>query len=258
MVYSCFVIATVRLLLSSSFFPPSPMPAARPGPASQEGYPSSSPSLDAHSNDPFNSANRRYYDNESDHVEYTRRDYRETYASDTSNTPGNDYDNNGNYEYREFRPLLASTSLVSFLAHLHRSPSRHRLRSRCVPTSSTVIRVARAPSRRSHGLSRLIDSNLHGLRRTGRRTGSLSCLECRAPNPALQGGDRRHLSRFDAKVWFPEGLDAEHGSFLCLLAPHVQFPCLPSNSVPGTFNCDVSWGLCNSKTIIILTMCSVF
>ncbi|KIM41511.1 glycosyltransferase family 48 protein [Hebeloma cylindrosporum] len=74
---------------------------ARPGPASQEGYPSSSPSLDAHSNDPFNSANnnRRYYDNESDHVDYTRRDYRETYASDTSNTPGNDYDNNGNYEY---------------------------------------------------------------------------------------------------------------------------------------------------------------
>lgn len=94
------------------------MPAARPGPASQEGYPSSSPSLDAHSNEHFNSAsnNRRYYDNESDHVEYTRRDYRETYASDTSNTPGNDYDNNGNYEYRESALSLAFASLVSSLA----------------------------------------------------------------------------------------------------------------------------------------------
>jgi hypothetical protein len=68
----------------------------RPGPASQEGYPSDSPSADAHSNEPFQ---RRYYDNDSDHVEYGRRDYRETYASDTSNPPGNDYDP-ANYDYR--------------------------------------------------------------------------------------------------------------------------------------------------------------
>jgi len=73
---------------------------ARPGPASQEGYPSSSPSIDAHSNDPFNN-NRRYYDNESDHVEFGgRRDYRETYTSETSNAGLNDYDHNGNYDYR--------------------------------------------------------------------------------------------------------------------------------------------------------------
>ena len=75
---------------------------ARAGPTSQEGYPSSSPSLDAHSNDPFNSSQgRRYYDNESDHVEFGGlREYRETYTSDTSNPAGNDYDHNGNYEYR--------------------------------------------------------------------------------------------------------------------------------------------------------------
>ncbi|KAJ3501689.1 hypothetical protein NLJ89_g9224 [Agrocybe chaxingu] len=73
---------------------------ARPGPASQEGYPSSSPSFDAHSSDPFNSSNRHYNDNESDHVEFGgRRDYRETYASDTSNPAVNDYDHNGNYDY---------------------------------------------------------------------------------------------------------------------------------------------------------------
>lgn len=77
---------------------------ARPGPTSQEGYPSSSPSVDAHSTDPFNSAGqRRYYDNESDHVDYGgRRDYRETYNSDISNPPVNDYDHNGNYDYRAF------------------------------------------------------------------------------------------------------------------------------------------------------------
>ena len=75
---------------------------ARAGRTSQEGYPSSSPSLDAHSNDPFNtSQGRRYYDNESDHVDFLgRRDYRETYTSDASNLAGNDYDHNGNYEYR--------------------------------------------------------------------------------------------------------------------------------------------------------------
>ncbi|KAF9525252.1 1,3-beta-glucan synthase [Crepidotus variabilis] len=74
----------------------------RPGqPQSQEGYPSSSPSLETHSNDPFATANRgRYYDNESDHVEYvSRRDYRETYSSEVSNTGMNDYDNNANYDY---------------------------------------------------------------------------------------------------------------------------------------------------------------
>ncbi|KIK07095.1 glycosyltransferase family 48 protein [Laccaria amethystina LaAM-08-1] len=71
---------------------------ARPGPSSQEGYPSSPPSADTHSNDPFNQG-RRYYDNESDHVEFGRREYRETYASDSSNPAINDYDNNGNYDY---------------------------------------------------------------------------------------------------------------------------------------------------------------
>ncbi|EAU84099.2 1,3-beta-glucan synthase [Coprinopsis cinerea okayama7 len=71
--------------------------SGRHGAPSQEGYPSSSPSMD-HSNDPFNS-NRRFYDNESDHVEFGRRDRRETYTSDSSNPAVNDYDNNGNYEY---------------------------------------------------------------------------------------------------------------------------------------------------------------
>ncbi|TFK29456.1 1,3-beta-glucan synthase [Coprinopsis marcescibilis] len=72
--------------------------SARHGAPSQEGYPSSSPSND-HSNDPFNSTQRRFYDNESDHVEFGRRDHRETYASDSSNPGVNDYDNNGQYEY---------------------------------------------------------------------------------------------------------------------------------------------------------------
>lgn len=82
--------------------PPPSMPA-RPGPASQEGYPSSSPpSADAHSNDPFTSAQgRRYYDNESDNIDFGRREgYRETYASDGSNLGINDYDQNGTYDYR--------------------------------------------------------------------------------------------------------------------------------------------------------------
>ncbi|KAF8878094.1 1,3-beta-glucan synthase [Infundibulicybe gibba] len=72
---------------------------ARPGPTSQEGYPSSSPSVDAHQNDPFNSAHgRRYYDNDSDHVDYSRRD---TFGSDGSNPAyhdGNLYEHNGNYD----------------------------------------------------------------------------------------------------------------------------------------------------------------
>ncbi|TFK31470.1 1,3-beta-glucan synthase [Crucibulum laeve] len=72
---------------------------ARPGPTSQEGYPSSSPSAD-HSLDPF-STGRRYYDNESDNnIDYSRREaYRETFASDGSNLAVNDYDQNGNYDY---------------------------------------------------------------------------------------------------------------------------------------------------------------
>ena len=96
---------------------------ARAGPASQEGYPSSSPSFDTHSNDPFNSSQgRRYYDNESDHVEFGgRRDYRETYASDASHLAGNEYDNNGNYEYRAFSAHFFVLSLNrffgSFLLH---------------------------------------------------------------------------------------------------------------------------------------------
>lgn len=86
------------LLLSSDHH----LMPARPGPTSQEGYPSSSPpSTDTH-NDPFNSQGRRYYDNESDNADFGRRD---TYASDSSN-PGlhdpNFYDQNGNYDpYRE-------------------------------------------------------------------------------------------------------------------------------------------------------------
>lgn len=75
--------------------------AGRPDPRSQEGYPSSSPSSsDPH--DPFSNSQGEhvYYDNESDHVEYRRRD-RDTYASDSSNHGYNDdgyYDNNGGYD----------------------------------------------------------------------------------------------------------------------------------------------------------------
>lgn len=71
---------------------------ARPGKSSQEGY-SSSPSTEAHLNDPFNSQ-PRYYDNESDNVDYGRRD---TYASDTSHPGYNDpgyYDQNNYDAYR--------------------------------------------------------------------------------------------------------------------------------------------------------------
>lgn len=71
---------------------------ARPGPNSQEGYPSSSPSsTDAHPTDPFNTAQgppRRYYDNESDHADFGRRD---TFASDSSN-PDPAYYENGSYD----------------------------------------------------------------------------------------------------------------------------------------------------------------
>jgi len=89
---------------------------ARPGPSSQEGYPSSPPSTDAHSNDPFNSSNnRRYYDNESDGVDYPRREYRD---SDTSHPPGNDYDNNDYRESTLFYPPGAPSTLVSFFVRL--------------------------------------------------------------------------------------------------------------------------------------------
>ncbi|KAG6849623.1 1,3-beta-D-glucan synthase [Arthromyces matolae] len=73
----------------------------RTGPTSQEGYPSSSspPSTD-NQHDPFNNNNgqRRYYDNESENVDYGRRD---TYASDSSNAGLNEqnfYDQNGTYD----------------------------------------------------------------------------------------------------------------------------------------------------------------
>ena len=94
---------------------------ARPGPSSQEGYPSSPPSADTHSNDPFNQG-RRYYDNDSDHVEFGRREYRETYASDSSNPAINDYDNNGNYDYRQ--PPFFFVYRVSFWSY---SLARYRL-----------------------------------------------------------------------------------------------------------------------------------
>ncbi len=84
---------------------------ARPGLSSQESYPSPSASAGTHSDDPFGSAHahgrRQYYDNDSDHIDYARRDgYRETYGSDGSNPALNDpsyYDNNNQFEgYREF------------------------------------------------------------------------------------------------------------------------------------------------------------
>ena len=63
--------------------------------------PSSSPSIETHSNENYNqTGQRRFYDTESDHVEYvSRREYRETYGSDHSNPAVNDYDN---IEFREF------------------------------------------------------------------------------------------------------------------------------------------------------------
>ncbi|KAG6884155.1 1,3-beta-D-glucan synthase [Termitomyces sp. T159_Od127] len=73
---------------------------SRTGPISQDGYPSSSPPSTDNQHDPFSNSNsqRRYYDNESDNVDYGRRD---TYASDSSN-PGlneqNFYDQNGTYD----------------------------------------------------------------------------------------------------------------------------------------------------------------
>ncbi|KAI0072902.1 1,3-beta-glucan synthase [Panus rudis PR-1116 ss-1] len=54
--------------------------AARPDPRGQDGLYSSSPSSDPH--DPFTNQDPRYYDNESEHNDYGRRD---TYTSDSSN-----------------------------------------------------------------------------------------------------------------------------------------------------------------------------
>lgn len=77
---------------------------SRTGPIIQDGYPSSSPPSTDNQHDPFSNSNgqRRYYDNESDNVDYGRRD---TYASDSSNPGLNDqnfYDQNGTYDpYRE-------------------------------------------------------------------------------------------------------------------------------------------------------------
>lgn len=96
---------------------------ARPGLSSQESYPSPSASAGTHSDDPFGSAHahgrRQYYDNESDHIDYPRRDgYRETYGSDGSNPALNDpgyYDNNNQFEpYREFSSLCCHFSSSPF------------------------------------------------------------------------------------------------------------------------------------------------
>lgn len=80
------------------------MPARSP--ASQDGYPSSSPSTEANHTDPF-SHQQRYYDNES--VDDGRRD---TYASDASAPALNDnyYEQNGTYD-----PYRQSFGLISFL-----------------------------------------------------------------------------------------------------------------------------------------------
>ena len=90
--------------------------AGRPDPRSQEGYPSSSPSSsDPH--DPFSNSQGEhvYYDNESDHVEYRRRD-RDTYASDGSNHGYNDdgyYDNNGGYDPYGGEPVPSQRPFIS-------------------------------------------------------------------------------------------------------------------------------------------------
>ena len=72
--------------------------AGRPDPRAQEGYTSPSPSSDPH--DPFsNSQERGYYDNESEHNDYGRRD---TYTSDGSQHGITDddryYDHHGPYD----------------------------------------------------------------------------------------------------------------------------------------------------------------
>ena len=82
--------------------------APRPGPPSQEGYPSSSPSSDAHQHDPFSPPppQQRYYDNDSE-FDYSRRD---VYSADIGPHPahdGNYYDHNNVYDsYRQFSSSL--------------------------------------------------------------------------------------------------------------------------------------------------------
>ena len=87
--------------------------SARHRQPSHEGYISSSPSIDAHSTDPFAPAaqQQRYYDNESDNAEMGRRD---TFASDSSNaaiTDPNYDERNANYEYYREHPLCTFVSL---------------------------------------------------------------------------------------------------------------------------------------------------
>lgn len=89
---------------------------ARAAHTSQEGYPSSSPSFDAHSSDAFNTQARRYYDNDSDHVDHVEfGGRREPY--DASHV-GNEYENNMNYEYGAHTiSLLIVPSFVSYFVH---------------------------------------------------------------------------------------------------------------------------------------------
>lgn len=174
--------------------------SGRPGHNSQEGYPSSSPSsLDAHQNDPFSPPQRRYYDNDSE--DYGRRD---TYASDNSNTGF--YDQNGAYDpYRAFTMFsLSSTKLTCLLAN---SPTRHRLRWRCLrPTLRPFCGVV---GRSSDGQFRIIDTNFHRLR--SRRSRCVPCLEFRAPNSSLQGGNRRHIPRPYPEIRISEGFHEKYG-----------------------------------------------
>jgi hypothetical protein len=98
-----FIILPTRLPHHHHLRSPHPLfssnMAARPGPRSNEGYPSS-PSTDPHGPFGDNAQAPRYYDNESDNADnYNRRD---TYGSDQSNPgyPENDryYDHNGPYD----------------------------------------------------------------------------------------------------------------------------------------------------------------
>jgi len=145
--------------------------SVRPGP-SQEGFPSSPPSLEAHSNEHFNLA-KRYYDTESDHVEYVnRREYRETYNSDASNPAVNDYDNNGNYEYRQYyfnlfyftffvflKSSLQQKLMILILIPMymdnveshHKSPYRHRAVQDTRIRLPPLTRIIRSETLTQHG-----------------------------------------------------------------------------------------------------------
>jgi 1,3-beta-glucan synthase len=98
--------------------------AARAARGSQEGYPSSPPSVDAQHLDPFShgpsSQQHRYYDNESE--DYNRRD---TYASDGSVGHLNEqsyYDQNASYD-----PYRTNSKFPAFspLSHLPHSSTRY-------------------------------------------------------------------------------------------------------------------------------------